>query len=70
MKPVTLTTSFNLAEAQMICSRLEAAGFHPFLANELTAGWLGVTSSASMLRIEVPESELADAKEFLAAPAE
>jgi hypothetical protein len=70
MKPATLTTSFSLAEAQMTCSRLEAAGFHPFLANELTAGWLGVTSSASMLRIEVPENELVDAKEFLAAPAE
>ncbi len=70
MKPVTLCTNFNLAEAEMIRSRLEAAGFHPFVANESSAGWLGGTSAAAQIRIEVPEDELADAKAFLAAPAE
>ena len=40
MKLVTIATSFNLAEAQLIRSRLEAAGFHPFIANENAAGWL------------------------------
>jgi hypothetical protein len=70
MKLVTIVTHFNLAEAELTRSRLEAAGFHPFLANENAAGWLGGTSTATLLRIEVPENEAGDAKEFLAAPAE
>jgi hypothetical protein len=69
MNLVTVSTYFNLGEAGLACSRLEAAGFHPFLANEMAAGWLGGTSSATLIRIEVPESEAAEAKEFLAAPA-
>ena len=70
MKLVTISTNFNLAEAELTRSRLEAAGFHPFLANENAAGWLGGTSTATLLRIEVPEPEAANAKEFLDAPAE
>jgi hypothetical protein len=70
MKLVTLATNFNLADAELMRSRLEAAGFHPFIANEMAAGWLGGTSTAAMMRVEIPESELAEAKEFLAAPAE
>lgn len=70
MKLVTIATSFNLAEAELNRARLEAANFHPFIANEMAAGWLGGTSTATLLRIEVPENEAADAQEFLAAPAE
>jgi hypothetical protein len=70
MKLVTLATEFNLAAAELICARLEAAGFHPFLANENAAGWLGGSSTATLLRIEVPETEAGDARDFLAAPAE
>jgi hypothetical protein len=69
MNFVTVSTHFNLAEAGLTRSRLEAAGFHPFVANELAAGWLGGTSSATLLRVEVPEDEAAGAKEFLDAPA-
>jgi hypothetical protein len=68
MKLVTIATDFNLAEAQLTRSRLEAAGFHPFIANENASGWFGGTSTATMLRIEVPEEEAADAKEFLETP--
>ena len=69
MNLVTIATSFNLADAGLNCSRFAAAGFHPVLDNENT--WLGGTmSTATMLRIQVPEAEAADAKEFLAAPAE
>jgi hypothetical protein len=70
MKLVTLCTNFNLAEAELVRCRLEAAGFHPFIANEMAAGWLGGTSTATLLRIEVPDGEAAEATEFLAAPAE
>jgi len=43
-------------------ARLEAAGFHPFIANKNAAGWIGGTSTATLLRIEVPENEAADVK--------
>ena len=69
MKLVTIATNFNLGDAGLICSRLDAAGFHPIIANEMAAGWLGGNSTATLLRIQVPEDEAADAKEFLAAPA-
>jgi hypothetical protein len=68
MKLVTICTSFYLAEAELTRSRLEAAGFHPFIANENAANWLGGASTATLLRIEVPEAEGADAKEFLETP--
>ena len=71
MKNITVATSFNLAEAGLVCSRLEAAGFHLIMGNEMASSWLvGTMSTATMLRIEVPEDKAADAKEFLAAPAE
>jgi hypothetical protein len=69
MNLVTIATSFNLAEAGLVCSRLEAAGFHPFMEN--SSSWLGGTmSTATQLRIEVPEDEAVAAQEFLAAPVE
>ena len=71
MKLVTIATSFNLADAGLVCSRLEAAGFHPFMGNEMASSWLGGTmSTATQLRIEVPEDEVVAATEFLDAPAE
>ena len=70
MNLITVATSFFLAEAELVRSRLEAANFHPFVANEMAAGWLGGTSTATLLRIQVPEDEAAEATEFLAAPAE
>lgn len=70
MKAVTIYKTFNQADAQLIRSRLEAANFHPFIANENVAQWLGGLSNATTLRIEVPEVEAAEAAEFLAAPPE
>jgi hypothetical protein len=69
MNLVTIATNFNLGDAGLVCSRLDAAGFHPVIANEMAAAWLGGNSTATLLRIQVPEDEAADAKEFLAAPA-
>ena len=70
MNRVAIATSFNLADAELMRSRLEAAGFHPFIANELSAGWLGGTSAAGQMRIEVPDTEAAEAKLFLDTPVE
>ena len=70
MKLVTVATNFNLGEAKLTRARLEAAGFHPFIANEMAAGWLGGNSTATLLRIEVPDEEASDAKAFLDTPVE
>ena len=65
----TVYSDFNVAEAQLVRSRLEAAGFHPFITNESTADWLGGGSCPGFsVRVQVPEAEAAAALEFLAAP--
>ncbi len=71
MNPVTLYKALNPADAQMVFSRLDAAGFHPFVADEIAALSLeGYALSAGGIRVQVPASEYADAKEFLDTPAE
>ena len=67
---VTIFTAFNPADAQLVRSRLEAAGFNPFVAGELAAlSMEGYSLAVGGIRVQVPEPEAADAKEFLDAPA-
>jgi len=71
MKLVTVFTAFNPADAQLARSRLDAAGFHPFVANEdaaLSMDGYGITVGGIL--VQVPEDEAADAKELLNAPPE
>lgn len=69
MSPTTIYKAFNPAEAQLVRSRLEAAGFHPFVADELSALSIdGYAITAGGIRVQVPESEAADAKAFLESP--
>ena len=63
---VTIHTTFSSADAQLVGSRLEAANFHPTIANEYSAASLGGMSQSTLIRVEVPEAEAAEAKEFLA----
>lgn len=71
MNLVTVFTAFSPAEAQLVRSRLEAANFHPFVADELSALSIeGYSLAAGGIRVQVPESEAADAREFLNPPAE
>ena len=63
---VTVHTTFSSAEAQLIRSRLEVANFHPNVANEASVTISGFSES-TLIRVEVPEAEAAEAKEFLAA---
>ena len=66
MSPTTIFKAFNPAEAQLVRSRLEAAGFHPFVADELSALSIdGYALAVGGIRVQVPESEAAEAKEFL-----
>lgn len=67
MNFVTVHTCFSSGEAQIIRSRLEAANFHPSITNEAAGSLLGGFSKATLIRVEVPEAEAAEAKEFLAA---
>jgi len=71
MNLVTVSTAFNPADAQLTRSRLEAAGFHALVTNELSALSLdGYALAAGGIHVQVPESEAAEAKEFLASPAD
>ncbi len=66
MQLVTVLTAFNPADAQLARSRLEAAGFHPIVTNELSALSLdGYALAAGGILVQVPAEEMEDAKEFL-----
>ncbi len=70
MSLVTVSTAFNPAAAQLVRSRLEAAGFHAVVSHELSALSMdGYALAAGGILVQVPEEEAADAKEFLAADA-
>ena len=68
MPLVTISKELSDTDAQMKRSRLEAAGFHPVIANEGTALWMGAAITTDSILLQVPESEADDAKEFLNAP--
>lgn len=71
MELVTVSTAFNPADAQLTRSRLEAAGFHPFVKNEI-AGMVfeGYVMGVGGIQIQVPEDEVVEAKEFLESASE
>lgn len=67
----TVSRTLNPADAQLKRSRLEAAGFHAIVANELSALSLdGYALAAGGILVQVPENEAADALDFLAEPNE
>jgi hypothetical protein len=71
MDPLTVYKAFNPADAHLVRSRLEAAGFHPFVAGEIAAlSMEGYSLAAGGIRVQVPEPEFAEARAFLDAPAE
>lgn len=66
MKMVTIHTAFNPADAHLVRSRLEAAEFHPIVANELSSLSLdGYALAAGGILVQVPENEADEAREFL-----
>ena len=67
MEFITVFTAFQSADAQLVRSRLEAANFHPQIANEISAANLGGFSNSTLIRVEVPEAEAAEVKAFLEA---
>jgi hypothetical protein len=66
MSLVTIQTAFNPADAQLVRSRLDAAGFHPVVTHELSALSLdGYALAAGGILVQVPAEEAEEAKEFL-----
>ncbi len=71
MDNVTIYKAFSPMDAQLIRSRLEAAGFHPFVADEATAmNTEGYSMAIGGIRVQVPDTEAVEARAFLDAPAE
>jgi hypothetical protein len=63
---VTVHTSFNPADADLVRSRLEAAQFHPVIMHDLSALSMdGYALAAGGILVKVPDNEAADAVEFL-----
>ena len=71
MQLVTVFSAFNPAEAQLVRSRLDAAGFHASVAHELSAlSMEGYGMAVGGICVQVPDAEVGDAKLFLSdAPA-
>ncbi len=63
----TIHRAFNPADAQLVRSRLEAAGFHAVVTNELSALSMdGYALAAGGILVQVPDEEAAEASDFLA----
>jgi hypothetical protein len=63
----TVYRAFNPADAHLVRSRLEAAGFHPFVLNELSALSMdGYALAVGGILVQVPDEEALEAQEFLA----
>ena len=66
MQLVTIFTAFNPGEAQLIRSRLEAAGLHVFVAGELAALSVdGFALAIGGIRVQVPEVDVEAALELV-----
>jgi hypothetical protein len=66
MPLVTIHRSLNPADAQLVRSRLEVAGFHAVVTNELSALSLdGYALAAGGILVQVPAEEAVEAETFL-----
>ena len=63
---VTVFRTFNLAEAQIVRSRLETAEFHPTVANDIASVSIdGYTGATGGVLVQVPEAEALSARELI-----
>ena len=66
MNHKTVFKSFSAAEAQMIKSRLETAGFNSFVTDEIASMSMeGYSMSTGGIRVKVPEGEFKLARELV-----
>jgi len=65
--PETVFQTFSVAEAELARTRLEAAGFLAGVTHELAAlSMEGYSMAAGGVKVQVPASQAAEAREFLA----
>ncbi len=63
---VTVYTAFSPADAQLVHSRLDAAGFLVTVANELSALSMdGYAMAAGGIRVQVPADQAEDARALI-----
>ena len=68
MGPITVFLSFNMADADLVRSRLEAAGFMAAIIHDTAAlGVEGYTMAAGGVKVQVPEEQAQDARAFIEA---
>lgn len=66
MTLVTVYKAFNSADAQLVRSRLDAAGLHAFVQHELAALSMdGYSQAAGGILVQVPDSEVDDARALI-----
>lgn len=66
MSLITIVTAFNPADAHLARTRLETAGFHPVVMHETAALSMdGYAMAAGGIQVQVPETEAAEARQFL-----
>jgi hypothetical protein len=64
MQLVTVFTALNPVDADLVCSRLAAAEFHPEI-NQGLAATGGLVLASKGILVQVPKNEESDAREFL-----
>jgi hypothetical protein len=68
MSLVTVFNTFNPLEAQLICSRLDAAGLNAVVTNETSAlSTEGYSMTVGGVQVQVPDSQVESAREIIAA---
>ncbi len=65
MQLVTIYTALSPADADLVRSRLEAAGFHATLRGLSALSMEGYSLTTGGIEVQVPEDEKAEALEFL-----
>lgn len=69
MQLVTVFNTFSSTDADLVSSRLSAAGFNPtILHGSAAANVVPFTLGKNGIEVQVPDDEADDAREFLAAP--
>jgi hypothetical protein len=66
MSLVTVYRTFNVMDAELVRSRLDAAELHATVTHELSALSMdGYSMAAGGILVQVPEAEAADARELI-----
>ncbi len=68
MNLVTVFTTLNPAEAELVCSRLQTAGLDASVANDISTITFGPPAAAAGgIQIRVPNTQAEDARALLSA---